>query len=88
MWHLQYVLTFPHRAGDQALADLRVQVYYSVFDLDERYWVYNYNLFYRSVAPAALSVNQTQRNARGGYLPWPAWYTLQDVARRQFQPLI
>jgi hypothetical protein len=23
------------------------QVYYSVFDLDERYWVYNYNLFYR-----------------------------------------
>lgn len=24
-----------------------LQVYYSVFDLDERYWVYNYNLFYR-----------------------------------------
>lgn len=55
MWHLQYVLPFPHRAGDQALADLRVQVYYSVFDLDERYWVYNYNLFYRSVP---LSYNQ------------------------------
>jgi hypothetical protein len=33
-------------------AALRVQVYYSVFDLDERYWVYNYNLFYRCAALA------------------------------------
>ena len=32
---------------------LEVQVYYSVFDLDERYWVYNYNLFYRCAAAAA-----------------------------------
>ena len=35
-------------------AALPLQVYYSVFDLDERYWVYNYNLFYRFRSTAPL----------------------------------
>lgn len=54
MWRLHSAVhaDIQHRAGDPALAALRVQVYYTVFDLDERYWVYNYNLFYRYATAA------------------------------------